>query len=372
MPHHSIVSVVLSIVAASTAFHAQGKVERAPVTNGSGRENVEVFTLTNDHGLQARAMTWGATLIGMKVPDREGKLADITLGFDDPARYLQPHPLFGSIAGRYANRIARGRFELDGKMFQLPTNNGVNHIHGGMKGFDQRNWTGEPVGDNAVRFRYVSPDGEEGYPGELNVSVTYTLTNDDELRIAYEAETTAPTILNLTNHSYWNLAGKGDVLSHELAINGGMVNEVDEGMIPTGTFHELDEGPLDFRKAKPIGRDIRETPASIGGYDHCYVITHSPNGTLGESTLAATLHDPASGRTMKVWTDQPAVQLYTANHLKDLKGRAGQVYGRHAGVCLETQHFPDSPNHPDFPSTVLRPGETFRTTTVFAFSAGKD
>ncbi len=371
MSRHPIPGFILFLIVACAATNARGKVSRAPFADGPDGEMVEVFTLTNDHGLRARAITWGATLIEMSVPDRAGKLADVTLGFDEPARYLQPHPFFGSVAGRYANRIARGTFDLDGKTFRLATNNGANHIHGGTKGFDKRNWTGEPVGENAVRFRYVSPDGEEGYPGELKVTVTYTLTDADELRIAYEAVTDAPTILNLTNHTYWNLAGSGDVLGHELMINAAMVNEADEGLIPTGSFHELDGGPLDFRKAKPIGRDIQDTPASIGGYDHCYVISHPSSGLPDSSTLAASLHDPASGRTMKVSTDQPGVQLYTANYLKDVKGRGGQIYGPRAGVCLETQHFPDSPHHPDFPSTVLRPGETFRTTTVYAFSIEK-
>lgn len=350
----------------------RAEVTRGPFAKGPEGEAVDVFTLTNAHGLRARAITWGATLIEMSVPDRDGKLADVTLGFDDPERYLKPHPFFGSIAGRFANRIAKGRFVLDGKTHQLATNNGPNHIHGGVKGFDKRNWTGGIAGENAVRFGCVSPDGEEGYPGKLTVTVTYTLTDAGELRIAYEAATDAPTVLNLTNHSYWNLAGKGDVLGHELTINAAMVNEVDEGLIPTGKFHELSGDALDFREAKTIGRDIDRMPKSIGGYDHNYVIAHLPVGKPGESTLAARLADPASGRVMQVFTDQPGVQLYTANFMKGVPGKQGQIYGPRAGVCLETQHIPDSPNQQDFPSTVLRPGETFRSTTVYAFSVRGD
>jgi aldose 1-epimerase len=331
-------------------------------------QEVQVFTLKNAKGLRARVMTWGATLIELSAPDRDGKLADVTLGFDDPERYLEPHPFFGSIAGRYANRIAKGRFTLDGQTYTLWVNNGPNHLHGGQRGFDKRIWKAEPLGPGAVRFRYTSADGEEGYPGELDVAVTYTLTEQNALRLDYEATTDKPTVVNLTNHAYWNLAGSGDVLRHTLQLNASRFTAVDAGLIPTGEIRAVAGTPLDFTTAKPVGRDIATAaaPGSAQGYDHNFVID-APKA--GELTLAAEVHDPASGRTMRVLTTEPGVQLYTANHVKNLAGKGGQTYRPHAGLCLETQHFPDSPNRPEFPTTTLRPGETFRSTTVFEFSA---
>ena len=330
-------------------------------------ESVEIFTLTNPHGLRARVMTRGAALVEMSVPDRDGKFADVTLGFDTLAPYLAPNPFFGAIAGRYANRIAKGKFTLDGHDYTLATNNGANHLHGGVRGFDKHNWSAEPVGANAVRFRYTSADGEEGYPGTLRVAVTYTLTEKDELRLDYEATTDKATVVNLTNHAYWNLAGRGDILAHELRIAASRFTAVDEESIPTGELRAVAGSVMDFTKAKPLGRDIaalKDAPG--GGYDHNYVLDEPKPGT---PALAAELRDPASGRTMRVLTDQPGVQLYTGNYLKDVAGKNGAVYAKHGGVCLETQHFPDSPNRASFPTTVLRPGETFRSTTVHQFSA---
>jgi aldose 1-epimerase len=345
---------------------ARGGVERA-VACESADGPVEVFTLTNQHGLRARVLTWGATLVEMSVPDRAGKLADVTLGFDDLERYTKPHPFFGSIAGRYANRIGNARFELDGHTYTLAKNNGEHHLHGGTRGFDKRIWKAEPQGDDAVRLTYTSPDGEEGYPGTLQVAVTYKLSTKDALSISYEATTDKPTVLNLTNHTYWNLAGSGDVLKHELRLNARQFTEVDAGLIPTGRYLPVAGTPLDFTAAKPIGRDIAGLKGEglPGGYDHNFVIDGKP----GELALAAEVRDPASGRKMRVLTTQPGVQLYTANHLKDVGGRGGQIYGPYAGLCLETQHFPDSPNKPNFPSTVLRPGGKFRSITVYEFAA---
>jgi aldose 1-epimerase len=329
---------------------------------------LEVTTVRNSAGMEARILAWGATLIGLTAPDRDGKMAEVTLGFDDPARYLQPHPFFGSIAGRYANRIALGRFTLDGQTYTLATNNGPNHLHGGKRGFDKRVWKAEPRGTNSVKYSYTSPDGEEGYPGTVQVSVTYTLSDAKELRLDYEATTDKPTVFNVTNHAYWNLAGGGDVRSHELHLNASRYTPVDAGLIPTGELRTVKGTPLDFTTAKPVGRDLAalQGEGQPGGYDHNYVIDATKPG---EPTLAAELRDPASGRTMRVLTDQPGVQLYTGNGLKDLPGRAGAKYGPQAGLCLETQRFPDSPNHPEFPSCVLRPGETFRSTTIYQFSA---
>ena len=329
-------------------------------------EKIEIFTLTNARGLRARVINWGATLVEMSVPDRAGTVADVTLGFDAMEPYLGPHPCFGCVAGRYANRIALGKFTLDGKTFKLATNNGANHLHGGVRGFDKRLWKAEQAGPNGVRFTYVSLDGEEGYPGTLTATATYTLTEADELRIDYSATTDAPTVLNLTNHAYWNLGDSPDVLGHVLRLNASRYTVVDAGSIPTGELRAVAGTPMDFIKAKPIGKDIaalKDSPG--GGYDHNWVIDSPGEGRFA---LAAELYDPSSGRVMRVSTDQPGVQFYSANYLKDLAGKGGRIYGKHAGLCLETQHFPDSPNQPSFPSTVLRPGETFRSTTVHAFS----
>jgi len=345
---------------------ASAEVTRTEGPKTAEGEKIEVFTIKNSKGLQARVISWGASLIEMLVPDRDGKIADVTLGFDQIDAYLKPHPFFGSIAGRYANRIAKGRFTLDGETFTLAVNHGPNHLHGGKRGFDKRNWKAAVAGPHAVRFEYVSPDGEEGYPGTMQVAVTYTLTEDQALRIDYTATTDKPTVVNLTNHTYWNLAGEGDVLSHLLRIHADHYLAVDEGLIPTGEIKPVEGSPLDFRSMKPVGRDIEPllgTPA--GGYDHNFVINSRPGAGIA---LAAELHDPASGRLMTVETDQPGVQFYSANHFRGMAGKKGQSYAKHAGLCLETQHFPDAPNRPEFPSTVLRPGETFRSTTVHTFA----
>ncbi len=363
IPRIFLVATFLSVVASA----ASGAVGRVVAFQSADDGAVEVITLTNAHGLRARVLTWGATLVEMTVPDRTGKFADVTLGFDDLERYAKPHPFFGSIAGRFANRIGQARFELDGRTFTVTKNTGGHHIHGGSRGFDKRNWKAEPRGDDAVRLTYTSPDGEEGYPGTLRVAVTYKLTAADELWIAYEATTDQPTIVNLTNHTYWNLAGSGDVLDHELRLNAAHITEADAALIPTGAFRAVAGTPLDFTKVKPVGRDIAGLKGTglPGGFDHNFVIDGKP----GELTLAAELRDPASGRSMRVHTSQPGVQLYSGNHLKDVAGRGGQTYGLHGGLCLETQHFPDSPNHANFPSTVLRPGDTFRSLTIHEFSS---
>ena len=334
-------------------------------------EKVEIFTLTNAHGMRARLTTWGAVIVELSVPDRDGNLGDVTLGFDTIEPYLAPNPFFGAIVGRFGNRIAKGKFTVDGQEHTLATNNGANHLHGGVCGFDKRNWTGEPAGANAVCFRLTSADGEEGYPGTLQVAVTYTLTDQDELRLDYEATTDKSTILNLTNHSFWNLSGhlgaglaSGDIRQHELRIPADRYTVVDGECIPTGELRAVAGSVMDFTKAKPIGRDLaalKDLPG--GGYDHNYVLKPASS-----PELAAELHDPATGRTMRVLTTEPGIQLYTGNYLDGVPGKGGAVYAKHAGLCLETQHFPDAPNHPSFPSTVLHPGQTFRSTTVHQFS----
>jgi aldose 1-epimerase len=328
---------------------------------------LEVRTLRNAKGtMEVKTLQWGATLISVRVPDAEGKMGEVTLGFDEPARYLEPHPFFGSIAGRYANRIAKGRFTLDGKEYVLAPNNGPNHLHGGKRGFDKRVWWAEVISPASVRYWYTSADDEEGYPGALQVSVTYTVTAANELRLDYEATTDEPTVLNLTNHAYWNLAGEGDVLGEELSVNASRYTPVDAGLIPTGAILPVAGTPLDFTSPKRVGAEIAafKGEGQPDGYDHNFVL----EGKAGELRLAAEMFDPKSGRVMRVQTTEPGVQLYTGNGLRGVTGRGGVKYAQHAGLCLETQHFPDSPNHPEFPSVVLRPGETFRSTTIYAFS----
>jgi aldose 1-epimerase len=329
---------------------------------------VEIYTLTNSHGLEARVMTYGATLVSLKLPDRQGALADVNLGFDELAGYLGPEPYFGCVVGRYANRIAKGTFSLDGVTYHLAKNNNGNSLHGGLRGFDKVVWKAEPVREDpavGVKLSYLSPDLEEGYPGNLSVTVVYTLTDADELKISYEATTDKATPVNLTNHAYWNLAGqgRGDILGHELEIEADDYTAVDSpvNLIPTGEILPVKGTPLDFTSPRRIGERIAEVE---GGYDHNFVL-RSGGGTMA---LAARVYEPQSGRILEISTDQPGLQFYSGNFLDgSVKGKGGVAYGRHFGLCLETQHFPDSPNHPNFPSTILEPGQTFKTTTVFKF-----
>lgn len=338
-----------------------------PFGKTAAGEPVDAFILTNRHGLRAKLTNWGACLVEMHTPDRNGALADITLGFDTLAPYLGRHPHFGVTTGRFANRIARGKFTLDGVTHSLAANNGANHLHGGPAGFHARLWEAAPLAaGNGVRFSHVSADGEEGYPGILTVAVTYTLTDDDELRLDYEATTDKPTVLNLTNHAYWNLAGTGDILGHELTLHAGRFVPVDDGGIPDGRIEPVAGGPMDFREPKLIAKDFPKMTGTPGGYDHTYVLDPSQPGAL---VPAAELRNPASGRVLGISTTEPGIQFYTGNFLDGtVIGKGGRAYRKNAGLCLETQHFPDSPNQPGFPSTVLRPGQTFRSTTVHRFS----
>ena len=329
---------------------------------------VDLYTLKNGHGMVAKIMTYGATLIDLEVPDKGGQTADVVLGFPSLDDYLAGHPFFGSTAGRYANRIAAGKFSLDGHQYTLATNNGANHLHGGNVGFDKKVWNAEAMESAdgpSVRLTYTSPDGEEGYPGTLTSSVTYTLTGDNAIRIEYKATTDKPTVVNLTNHSYFNLAGEnsGTILDHVLMVDADRYTPVDEGLIPTGEIKPVEGTPYDFRKPTPLGARIDKTN---GGYDTNFVLNHP----AGKFAFSARLRDPKTGRTMEVWTDQPGVQVYTANGLSTKQvGVGGKRYEKYGAVCLETQHFPDSPNHANFPSTVLRPGETYHTVTAYKFSA---
>ncbi|WP_188561356.1 aldose epimerase family protein [Hymenobacter frigidus] len=335
---------------------------------------VQLFTLTNASGAKATISNFGGTLTSLLVPDKDGKLGDVILGFDNVSGYQSPefrksNPYFGALIGRYGNRIAKGKFTLDGKTYTLATNNGANTLHGGKVGFDQVVWTAEPGASaegQSLKLTYLSKDGEEGYPGNLNVAVVYTLTNDNALKIDYTATTDKATVVNLTNHAYFNLSHgtSKDILAHEVTLPADRYNVVDAGLIPTGELRPVAGTPFDFTTPHAIGERIAQVP---GGYDHNWVL----NTATGQHP-AATVYDPASGRTLTVTTDQPGIQFYTGNFLDGtLKGKGGTVYGKNAGFCLETQHFPDSPNQPKFPSTVLKPGETLHSASTYTFGVRK-
>ena len=326
-------------------------------------EIVRLFTCTNRTGSVLKMIDYGATVVAVEVPDREGRKANVNLGFPTLEGYLGPHPYFGATVGRYANRIAGAKFTLDGVTYQLAANDGNNHLHGGIRSFSRVIWEAEPAETPegvGVRFHRLSPDGEEGYPGNLDVTVLYLLTHDDELLIEYRATTDKPTVVNLTNHCYWNLAGAGvgDILEHVLMLEADYYLPVGPGLIPTGELAAVEGTPFDFREPTGIGARIDQVP---GGYDHCFVL----RSQSGEPALAARVKDPSSGRTMEIRTTQPGIQLYTANFLDG--GPTVGGFGKHAAFCLETQHYPDSPNRPEFPSTVLRPGEEYHQVTVHRF-----
>ncbi|NJP99528.1 aldose epimerase family protein [Streptomyces zingiberis] len=335
---------------------------------------VDRWTFSNG-GTRLRVLSYGGIVQSLEIPDRRGRTANVSLGFADLPSYLEHSPYFGALIGRYGNRIARGRFTLDGRTYQLPVNDGDHSLHGGDQGFDKRVWKVEPFtrgGDTGLVLSRVSPDGEMGYPGALTVRVEYVLTGDGDFRITYRATTDAPTVVNLTNHTYFNLAGEGSgsVLGHELRLDASRITAVDAGLIPTGELMPVAGTPFDFRRAKAIGRDIRDGHQQIlrgRGIDHNYVLD---KGSTARPRHAMTVTEPRSGRTLRIATTEPGVQLYTGNFLDaSFAGTSGRVYRQGDGFCLETQHFPDSPNQPSFPSTVLRPGETYRSETVHSFSA---
>lgn len=323
---------------------------------------VHRYTLRNKSGITARLIDYGAILSELWVPNATGGQTNIVCGFETLEQYLAGHPFFGATTGRYANRIAQGRFMLDGKEYSLPINNGPNHLHGGIKGFDKRLWKSEPQDDNAVKFTYLSADGEEGYPGNLSITVIYRLDDNDALTIDYTGITDKPTIVNLTNHSYFNLAGSGDILSHEVTIDADRYTPVNKQLIPTGELAPVDGTPFDFRKPMAIGARIQQIQSNPVGYDHNFVL----NSGGKSMAFAARVIEPISNRGIEVHTTEPGIQLYTGNFLDGKYAGVGGVrYSRHCALCLETQHFPNSPNNPSFPSTVLRPGETYRTTTIY-------
>jgi aldose 1-epimerase len=335
---------------------------------------VDIYTLKNARGAEARITTYGGAVVSLKVPDRAGRVDDVVLGFDDIEGYQKTTTYIGALVGRYANRIAKGRFTLNGKEYTLATNNGENHLHGGVRGFDKVIWTARPVAarsGQALELRYLSKDGEEGYPGNLSVRVVYTLTDANELRIDYYATTDKDTVVNLTNHNYYNLAGQGsgNILGHVLTLNASRFTPTDAGAIPTGELRPVRGTPFDFTRPTAIGARIEqdEEQLKLGkGYDHNFVI----DGRAGTLRRAARVTEPTTGRALEVWTTEPGVQLYTGNYLDGTDiGKGGKPYKYRYGFCLETQHFPDSPNQPKFPSTVLRKGAQFRSTTVYKFSA---
>jgi aldose 1-epimerase len=337
---------------------------------GKTAEGVEVdlYTCTNTNGVVLKMTNFGATVVALEVPDREGKLANVNLGFSSLDGYLGDQPYFGATVGRCCNRIAGGKFTLDGQEYTLATNNGPNHLHGGNVGFNKVVWTAEPIEDeHGVRivFSYRSTDGEEGYPGNVDVTATYTLTNDNTLVIDFSATTDKPCPVNLTNHNYWNLngAGTGTIRDHVLMINADKYLPVDDTLIPTGELADVEGTPLDFTEPKPIGQDLDQIQADPVGYDHCFVLREGEGGDY--LTLAARVRDPDTGRVMEVHTTQPGLQFYSGNFLDGSEANGG--YQQYEGFCLETQHFPDSPNQPAFPTTILKPGETYKQTTVHRF-----
>jgi aldose 1-epimerase len=333
---------------------------------------MSMYTLTNRKGANMKVINYGGIITSLTMPDRNGKLEDIVLGYDSLERYLTASPYFGALIGRYGNRIAKGKFSLDGKEYTLAVNNGANHLHGGIKGFDKVIWTAQqqPAEEGvALKLTYVSKDLEEGYPGNLNVEVVYTLTDRNELKIDYKATTDKKTVVNLTQHTYFNLtAGKQDILSHILTLNADRFLPVDKTLIPTGELKSVDNTPFDFRKPMMVGKRIGEKDEQLkfgNGYDHCWVLNAAKDGMNN----AATLYDSISGREMIVYTTEPGIQFYSGNFLDGSnKGKDNIVYKFRTGLCLETQHFPDSPNKPAFPTVVLNPGETYTSQTVYKFS----
>lgn len=381
LPANIIVFVIIvvtlaigGLLAAQTSGKHKAGVEQQPFGTRDGRP-VTLYKLTNSHGVEVHAMNYGGIILSIRVPDRKGQFADVVLGHETMEGYVPNPPYIGAIVGRYANRIANGTFTLDGKTYTLPKNDGPNTLHGGTtRTFDKVVWDGEPLNDQTgVAFSYLSKDGEEGFPGNLKVKVTYTLTDGNALIIDYEATTDKATPINVSQHSYFNLKGEGngDILDHEIMINADRFTPVDKNLIPTGELRPVKGTPLDFSKSTKIGARIDDSDEQLvlgHGYDHNFVLNDKPdqNGLK----LAARVHESTSGRVLEVWTTQPGIQFYTGNFLDGtVTGKQGHVYKRRYGFCLETQHFPDSPNHPKFPTTILKPGETFHQKSVFKFSA---
>jgi aldose 1-epimerase len=334
----------------------------------------DLYTLTNRKGMEVAITNYGGIVVQLRVPDRKGNLADVVLGYDDLDGYIHDKAYLGALIGRYGNRIALGKFTLDGKVYTLPRNNGENTLHGGLKGFNQALWRATEIESKngpSLQLEYLSKDGEEGFPGNLSVKVVYTLTDENELKIEYSATTDKETVVNLTNHSYFNLAGagNGDILQHQVMLRADKYIPVNESQIPTGELRSVQGTAMDFRTPTAVGARIDQDEQQLkygGGYDNTWVLENGKNKT---PTLAASVYEPGTGRVLEVLTTEPGIQFYTGNNLYGAKGKGGKVYLRRYALCLETQHFPDSPNHPNFPSTVLKPGERYHTVTIYKFSA---
>ncbi|MDI1249321.1 MAG: galactose mutarotase [Lacunisphaera sp.] len=367
----ALLAVAACCIPLMPSLSASASVTSKPFGTADGKE-VSLYTLRNASGAEATITNYGGIVVTLLVPDRTGKMVDVVLGYDDLASYIKTTPYFGALIGRYGNRIAQGKFTLDGKTHNLAVNDGANTLHGGLKGFDKVVWSGRPVESKlgaALELTYLSKDGEEGYPGNLNVTAVYTLTNDNSLRVDFTASTDKPTVANLTHHSYFNLAGSGDILDHLVTINADRFTPVDQGLIPTGELKPVAGTPFDFRKATAIGARIKADDAQLkagGGYDHNWIVNQQAAGELG---FQARIESPRSGIVLEVSSTEPAVQFYSGNFLDGtITGKKGQVYAHRTGFCFEPQHYPDSPNQPAFPSTVLRPGQTYQNTIIYHFS----
>ena len=350
---------------------ATGQIDKQPFGTAPTGEPVDIYTLRNGKGAEARIMTYGGIVVSLKMPDKDGQFSDVVLGYDDLDSYVKKSPYFGALIGRYGNRIGGAKFTLDGTTYTLATNDGPNMLHGGLKGFDKRVWSATPGGSAdgpQLILHYLSKDGEEGFPGNLDVTATFTLTHDNALRLEYMATTDKDTVVNLTHHGYFNLAGKGDILSHVVMIPADRFTPVDSTLIPTGVLQPVENTPFDFRTATAIGARIGQDDEQLKfgkGYDHNWVI----NKTMGDLTLMARVTEPTSGRVMEVWSTEPGLQFYSGNFLDGtITGKGGRVYEHRDAFCMEPQHYPDSPNKPDFPTTELKPGEVYHNTIIYKFS----
>ena len=360
-----------AVIASASLSLAAGKISHKPFGHATDGAPVTLYTLRNANGVEANIMNYGGIVVSLKVPDKSGKLGDVVLGYDNVADYIKETPYFGALIGRYGNRIAKGQFTINGRQFTLATNNYPNSLHGGVKGFDKVVWQATPATTDqgpTLKLQYLAHDGEEGYPGNLSVTVVYTLTDDNGLKVEYTATTDMDTVINLTQHSYWNLAGQGDILSHEVMMSADRFTPVDDTLIPTGELRPVEGTPFDFRKATAIGARINQPDEQLKfgkGYDHNWVF----NKRIGDLTQMARVYESTSGRVMEVWSTEPGLQFYSGNFLDGtLKGKGGWVYQFRNGFCMEPQHYPDSPNHPDFPSAVLKPGQTYHNTIIYKFS----
>ena len=374
LKYATTLAVAALFVPLMSSLSASPGVTQKPFGHVDGQE-VQLYTLRNASGAEATITNYGGLVVSLLVPDRTGQLVDVVLGYDNLDSYVKKTPYFGALIGRYGNRIAQGKFTLEGKTYTLATNDGANTLHGGLKGFDKVVWSGRPVESKlgaALELSYLSKDGEEGYPGNLAVKAVYTLTDDNALRVEFTAHTDKATVLNLTHHSYFNLSGGGDILDHLLTLNADRFTPVDKGLIPTGELRPVAGTPFDFRTPTAIGARVNATDEQLkagGGYDHNWIVNQQAPGEMG---FQARVQSPRTGIVLEVSSTEPAVQFYCGNFLDGtIKGKKGQVYAFRSGFCLEPQHYPDSPNHPAFPSTVLQPGQTYHNTIIYKLSVAR-